>query len=88
MKQAATEKVMTAIRKVLAGEVYVSEQMATRLLHQIVNIKGSPAGEGGGVAAIADRSPVARLSDRELEIFTMIGHGLGTRDRRQAVPLC
>lgn len=70
MKQEATEKVMTAIRKVLAGDVYVSETMAARMLTQFV---GAPPSEG-------DESPIARLSDRELEIFTMIGRGLGTRE--------
>jgi DNA-binding NarL/FixJ family response regulator len=70
MKQEATEKVMTAIRKVLSGEIYVSEAMAARMLTQFV---GAPPGEG-------DESPIARLSDRELEVFTMIGRGLGTRE--------
>jgi len=70
MKQEATGKVMTAIRKVLAGDVYVSETMAAKMLTQFV---GAPPGEG-------DESPIARLSDRELEIFTMIGRGLGTRE--------
>src|SRR5262249_28578017 len=69
MKQEATEKVMTAIRKVLTGQIYVSERMASRLLGQFVNTR--PGDE---------ESPLGRLSDRELEIFTMIGRGLGTRE--------
>jgi DNA-binding NarL/FixJ family response regulator len=69
MKQEATEKVMDAIRRVLSGELYVSEKMAARLMNQAVNAK-----------APAEENPLARLSDRELEVFTMIGHGLGTRD--------
>jgi len=72
MKQEATEKVMTAIRKVLAGEVYVSEAMSARLLGQFVSSKGG--------TAVSEESPIKRLSDRELEIFTMIGRGLGTRE--------
>jgi DNA-binding NarL/FixJ family response regulator len=68
MKQEATEKVMEGIRKVLDGELYVSERMAARLMDQAVNAK--PAGT----------NPLSRLSDRELEVFTMIGHGLGTRE--------
>jgi len=68
MKQEATEKVMEGIRKVLDGELYVSERMAARLMDQAVNAK--PAGT----------NPLTRLSDRELEVFTMIGHGLGTRE--------
>jgi DNA-binding NarL/FixJ family response regulator len=69
MKQEATEKVMTAIRKALEGQIYVSERMAARLLDQFVSAK---PGE--------EESPLGRLSDRELEIFSMIGRGLGTRE--------
>lgn len=69
MKQEATEMVMTAIRKVLSGQVFVSDRMAARLLNQIVSTK---PGE--------EDSPLSRLSDRELEIFTMIGRGMGTRE--------
>src|SRR3954467_11218073 len=69
MKQEATEKVMGAIRKVLEGQIYVSERMASRLLNQFVSAK---PGE--------EDSPLGRLSDRELEIFSMIGRGLGTRE--------
>ncbi|MBE3070212.1 MAG: response regulator transcription factor [Planctomycetes bacterium] len=67
MKEEATEKVLTALRRVLAGAVYLSDAMASRLLSQFV------AGDapGGG-------SPVDRLSDRELEVFRLIGQGLGT----------
>ncbi|HWP41133.1 MAG TPA: response regulator transcription factor [Tepidisphaeraceae bacterium] len=70
MKQEATDRVMTAIRKVLGGEIYVGERIAARLLGQLVS-------SGGGEPSI---SPLRRLSDRELEIFTMIGRGLGTRE--------
>lgn len=69
MKQEATEQVMTAIRKVLDNQIYVSERMASRLLDQFVSAK---PGE--------EESPLGRLSDRELEIFSMIGRGLGTRE--------
>src|SRR5450432_2363219 len=69
MKQEATEQVMNAIRRVLDGQIYVSEKMSARLLDQFVGVK---PGE--------DESPLGRLSDRELEIFSMIGRGLGTRE--------
>jgi DNA-binding NarL/FixJ family response regulator len=69
MKQEATENVMNAIRKVLEGQVCVSDKMAARMLDQFVNAK---PGE--------EDSPLGRLSDRELEVFTMIGRGLGTRE--------
>lgn len=69
MKQEATEQVMGAIRKVLDGQVHLSEKMSARLLNQFVTAKSS-----------GDDSPLNRLSDRELEIFLMIGRGLGTRE--------
>jgi len=80
MKQEATEKVMEGIRKVLDGELYVSERMAARLMTQAVSDRGgAPSGE--------KLNPLSRLSDRELEVFTMIGHGLGTREIAQRLIL-
>lgn len=69
MKQEATENVLYAIRRVLQGEIYLSARMSTRLLNQFVS---SSPGE--------NTSPVSRLTDRELEVFTMIGRGLSTRE--------
>ena len=68
MKQEATEKVITAIRRVLAGEVYVSDTVATRMVSRL-------AAGAGAVSA----SPLESLSDRELEVFRLIGEGNGTR---------
>lgn len=68
MKQEATERVLVAIRRILGGEVYLSDRMANRMLHRFV---------GGGPAQ--DRSPIAGLTDRELEVFRLIGEGHGTR---------
>ena len=51
---------------VLAGKVYVSGDVADKFLHQMVN----------GVEI--ERSSIERLSDRELEAFEQIGHGLMT----------
>jgi DNA-binding NarL/FixJ family response regulator len=68
MKQEGTEKVIGAIRKIVAGEVCVSEALASQMLSRLTN-----DGEG------ADRSPTDRLSDRELEVFQLIGNGLTTR---------
>lgn len=67
-KQEVTKKVITAIRQVVRGQVYVSEQMANRLVGQLVG------------AGAQDASPIAELSDRELEVLTLIGRGLGTRE--------
>jgi DNA-binding NarL/FixJ family response regulator len=68
MKQEATERVLVAVRQILANKVYVSDRIANRMLQQYV--KGS-AGQKG--------SPIADLSDRELEVFRLIGEGHGTR---------
>jgi DNA-binding NarL/FixJ family response regulator len=68
MKQEATERVLVAIRRILGGEVYVSDRMADRMLHRFV---------GGGQTS--QRSPIAALTDRELEVFRLIGEGRGTR---------
>lgn len=68
MKQEATEKVLVAIRKVLNGEVYVSEKLGSKMLNQLVGGKSTMTG-----------SPIDELSDRELEVFGLIGQGHGTR---------
>jgi DNA-binding NarL/FixJ family response regulator len=67
-KQEVTKKVITAIRQVLRGQVYVSEQMANRLVGQLV------------LGSAGESSPIAELSDRELEVLTLIGRGLSTRE--------
>ena len=66
-KQEATTKVLVAIRKILSGEVYLSEHMVGRLLNRCTH--GPPFGG----------SPLECLADRELEVFHMIGRGMATR---------
>ena len=68
MKQEATENIIRAIRKVLAGDVFVSERLAARL-----------AGGREGAASRAGREggPLERLSDREFEVFSLIAQGMG-----------
>jgi DNA-binding NarL/FixJ family response regulator len=68
MKQEATEKVLVAIRRILNHEVYVSERMANRMLHQYL-----------GRSSVGPHSPIDSLTDRELEVFRLIGEGNGTR---------
>jgi DNA-binding NarL/FixJ family response regulator len=68
MKQEATEKVLVAIRRILNREVYVSDRVARDMLQQFV-----------GGAAIAKRSPIDGLSDREIEVLRLIGEGHSTR---------
>jgi DNA-binding NarL/FixJ family response regulator len=68
MKQEATEKVLVALRRILSREIYVSERIANRMLQRYI---GSPSAEGP--------SSVADLTDRELEVFRLIGEGHSTR---------
>jgi DNA-binding NarL/FixJ family response regulator len=76
MKQEATEKVLVAVRRILDGEIYLSARMANKLLQQYMS----------GQRAEAD-SRLAALSDRELEVFRLIGEGLGTRQIAEALHL-
>jgi len=69
MKEEAAEKVLTAIRRILGGQIYLSENMASRLLHVLVDGR-----------AETGSSPAERLSDRELEVFQLIGRGFGNSD--------
>lgn len=67
MKEEATSQVLTALRRVLEGDVYVSERMVGRLLRRMVGGSRRPDGIDG-------------LSDRELEVFQWIGRGLSVSD--------
>src|ERR1700719_388887 len=66
MKQEATEKVLVALRRILDGEIYVSDRVAGKMLQRLV--RGGPT-----------RSQVDVLSDRELEVLRLMGEGHGTR---------
>jgi DNA-binding NarL/FixJ family response regulator len=69
MKEEAIEKVSTAIRRVLSGAVYVSDALAARMLQQQIRGKTD-----------VNESPVKSLSDRELEVFQLIGQWKKTRE--------
>ncbi len=68
MKQEATGSVLTAIRKVLGGDVYLSGELQAHLLSRFV---------GGG--SKRGRLPIDTLSDRELTVLELIGRGQSTR---------
>jgi DNA-binding NarL/FixJ family response regulator len=68
MKQEATEKVLVAVRRILNGEVYLSDRIANKMLQQYI-----------GGASTALQSRLSALSDRELEVFRSIGEGRSTR---------
>src|ERR1700758_4200103 len=69
MKQEATEKVLVAGRRILDGDVYLSDNMSRKMLQQYID--GSPS---------MLESRIASLSDRELEVFSRIGEGRATRE--------
>lgn len=68
MKQEGGKKLMTAIRQVLNGQIYVSEKVSSKILEGF-----------SGRRPDSVHSPVERLSDREFEVFQLIGQGQGTR---------
>lgn len=69
MKQDIATKVIDAIRKTRKGQMYVSEFVSAQMLNRLVKGRDD-----------TDESPVAGLSDRELEVATLIGSGIATRD--------
>jgi len=69
MKQEASEKVLVAIRRILNGDLYLSDRMSNKMLQQFI---------GGAPSMIQSR--IAALSDRELEVFRLIGEGRTTRE--------
>jgi len=76
MKQEGGKKFLEAIRQVLNGKVYVSEKMSARILENVSGRHGE-----------APASSVERLTDREFEVFQLIGQGKSTRDIAQRLRL-
>src|ERR1700730_4508012 len=68
MKQEATEKVLVAVRRILNGEIYVSDRIANKMLKHYITGSGT-----------LRNSTINDLRDRELEVFRLIGEGHGTR---------
>jgi DNA-binding NarL/FixJ family response regulator len=69
MKQEGGKKLLQAVRQVLNGQIYVSEKMSAGILETF-----------SGRHAETAISPVQQLSDREFEVFQLIGQGKSTRD--------
>jgi len=69
MKDAGSAKVLEVIRLVLTGQVYVSPQMSARLLEAVTGQR--PRGS---------TSPIEKLSDREFEVFRLLGCGKSTKE--------
>ena len=68
MKSSSSEQLLVAVRKVLAGEVFVSSTLSSQMLQSMVKGKTQALGALG------------LLSDRELEIVQLIGQGLSTSE--------
>jgi DNA-binding NarL/FixJ family response regulator len=76
MKQAASDQLLIALRRVLDGETYLSESLSGNL--------GRIEGAGGaGVGA----DPIDRLSNRELQVLSLIGRGMSSREAAEALGL-
>jgi len=69
MKEAGGEAVIAAIRQILGGQIYVSPSMSALILEGL-----------SGRRPRGSTSPVEKLSDREFEVFQLIGHGKSTRN--------
>jgi DNA-binding NarL/FixJ family response regulator len=69
MKQEGGKKIMLAVRQVLSGKIFVSEKMSARILEIF-----------SGQRSNASDSPVETLTDREFEVFQLIGKGSATKE--------
>jgi DNA-binding NarL/FixJ family response regulator len=76
MKREATKKVIQAIRRIQQGKIYLSDRLTAALAEKLVT-----------GAAAASRSPVTELSDRELEVFRLLGQGRATREIAETLHL-
>ena len=74
MKRESTKRILATVREVLAGKMGVSDQIATLFARKFI--------DGRNVDA---RVPLGELSDRELEVFNLLGLGLGSRKIAQAL---
>jgi len=68
MKQEEPENVITALKKVISGEVYISENLRDMFLNKFINKKGQ-----------TPNTSISSLSNRELEVFQLFGQGLKTQ---------
>ena len=78
MKHAASDQLLIALRQVLSGGVYLSESLAANLGR--AGIAGAAASSGGG-------DPIDRLSNRELQVLSLIGRGQSSREAAESLGL-
>jgi len=77
MKKEAMDKLLTAIHRVLAGEVYVSDTLAARLVNKLLHPASAKESEPG----------VQSLSEREFQVFRLIADGIGPSEIAQRLSL-
>lgn len=68
MKEAAADHLVTAVRKILSGGIYLSDGLSSRMIEQLSGARGRPGATG-----------VEKLTDRELEVLSLIGAGSATK---------
>ena len=78
MKQEKLDRLLLAISRVLSGTIYVSDQVAAHAVAKLA-FGGAAGGASQEAAAQTMDAYVSRLTDRELQVFRLIGRGLGTR---------
>jgi DNA-binding NarL/FixJ family response regulator len=76
MKEAGSEKMLEAVRRVLAGEISVTPKISAK----IVTLYSSPKARGS-------QSPIEKLTDREFDVFKLIGAGKSTKEIAQQLHL-
>ncbi len=76
MKHEASDKILTAIRQVLSGDLYLSEKMKEKMLHRLVKSRKEKV-----------VFSIDTLSDREMEVFQLIGNGFSTRQIAEKLTL-
>jgi len=78
MKQAASDQLLIALRQVLSGSQYLSESLANNLGRGRID---------GSTAALGSGDPIERLSNRELQVLSLIGRGLSSREAAESLGL-
>jgi DNA-binding NarL/FixJ family response regulator len=78
MKQAASDQLLIALRRVLSGGVYLSASLSGSL--------GNPRVDGTNGIAVAG-NPIDRLSNRELQVLSLIGRGQSSREAAEGLGL-
>jgi len=76
IKAQAADEILTAIRSVLAGDIYLPQALARQLLHQLI-----------GTFPKANRPSIENLTDRELHVMRLLGGGSSTREIAAALGL-